>query len=141
MRKENAPRSRRLRMTAQRRVILEELRQVDSHPGAEEVFTMVRRRLPRISLATVYRNLDVLAAAGAIARIDTGSSLKRFDGNAERHYHIRCIRCDRLVDAMVEVQKDFEAHVQSKTDFRILGHTLELTGICPRCEEQAAERA
>lgn len=141
MRKESAPPGRRLRMTAQRRVILEELRQVDSHPGAEEVFTMVRRRLPRISLATVYRNLDVLCAAGAIARIDSGSSLKRFDGNADGHYHIRCIRCDRLVDAMVEVQRDLEARVQDKTDFLILGHTLELRGICPRCQGKAAESA
>ncbi|MBW2706713.1 MAG: transcriptional repressor, partial [Deltaproteobacteria bacterium] len=48
-------------MTRQRQVILEELRKVDTHPSADEVYEMVRKRLPRISLGTVYRNLEILS--------------------------------------------------------------------------------
>ncbi|HSM74917.1 MAG TPA: transcriptional repressor, partial [Desulfobacterales bacterium] len=51
-------------MTRQRRVILEELRRMNTHPGADEIHEVVRRRLPRISLGTVYRNLDILCELG-----------------------------------------------------------------------------
>lgn len=140
-RNQEAAPGRRLRMTSQRRVILEELRRLDSHPSAEELYERVRRRLPRISLATVYRNLDILSAEGAIARVESGSSLKRFDGNVMRHYHIRCLGCDRLVDAGMDLSLDIEARVQAQTDFRILGHTLELTGICPQCDKATTASA
>ena len=55
-----------MRLTSQRQVILEELQKVTSHPTANEVFDMVRKRLPRIGLGTVYRNLDLLAEKGII---------------------------------------------------------------------------
>ncbi|MGE5577510.1 MAG: Fur family transcriptional regulator, partial [Syntrophothermus sp.] len=53
-------------MTRQRQIILEELKNVTTHPTADEVYEMVRRRLPRISLGTVYRNLELLAEEGII---------------------------------------------------------------------------
>ena len=85
-----------LRMTRQREVILEELRKVNTHPSADEVYEMVRKRLPRISLGTVYRNLEILSESGDIQKLEPGCTLKRFDGNPSEHSHIRCIRCDRI---------------------------------------------
>ena len=123
-----------LRMTRQRQVILEELRQVNTHPSADELYELVRKRLPRISLGTVYRNLEILSESGEIQKVESGSSLKRFDGFAHLHYHIRCIRCDRLVDAPLDLNLDIEERVQAETDFRILGHKLVFTGICPSCK-------
>ncbi len=123
-----------MRMTRQRQVILEELRKVCTHPGADEIYTIVRRRLPRISLGTVYRNLEVLAELGEIQKIETGGTLKRFDGNPEDHYHIRCAACKRVVDAPVERLQDIEDALSGKTDFDILGHRIEFIGICPQCQ-------
>ena len=57
-------------MTRQRRVILEALRGTTSHPTADEVYEMVRRRLPRISLGTVYRNLEILSGEGLVAKLE-----------------------------------------------------------------------
>lgn len=74
-------------MTRQRSVILEELRKVTTHPSADGIYEMVRKRLPRISLGTIYRNLEILFENGDIRRLDTGSHLRRFDGRAEDHYH------------------------------------------------------
>ena len=88
-----------LRMTRQRKVILEELRKVDTHPSADEVYEMVRKRIPRISLGTVYRNLEILSERGDIQKLELGCTLKRFDGVPENHYHIRCVDCGRVVDA------------------------------------------
>jgi Fur family ferric uptake transcriptional regulator len=122
-----------LRMTRQRKVILEELCKVNTHPSADEVYAMVRKRLPRISLGTVYRNLEVLSENGKIQKLELGSTLKRFDGVTENHYHIRCICCDRLVDAPVDFDIVIDHELKSRTDFKIIGHKLEFIGICPEC--------
>ncbi len=129
-----------LRMTRQRTVILEELRKVTTHPGADEIYEMVRKRLPRISLGTIYRNLEILSENGDIRRLDTGSHLKRFDGRAEDHYHIRCLRCDRLVDAFVDLGADIDRPVREASDFLIVGHQLEFVGICPQCQRPSTVR-
>jgi Fur family ferric uptake transcriptional regulator len=61
-------------MTRQRRVILEELRKVNTHPSADEIYEIVRKRLPRISLGTVYRNLEILSESGDIQKLEPGCS-------------------------------------------------------------------
>jgi Fur family ferric uptake transcriptional regulator len=123
-------------MTRQRQVILEELRKVDTHPSADEVYEMVRKRLPRISLGTVYRNLEILSAKGEIQRLELGCSLKRFDGTPQNHYHIRCPNCDRVVDVPAHLKVDVNHELKNATEFRILGHKLEFIGICPDCQAQ-----
>ena len=126
-----------LRMTRQRKVILEELCKVDTHPSADEVYAMVRKRLPRISLGTVYRNLEILAERGQIQKLEPGGTLKRFDGKTESHYHLRCIRCDRMIDAPVDFDVMIKHDLKSATDFKIIGHKLEFIGICPECITQS----
>jgi Fur family ferric uptake transcriptional regulator len=122
-------------MTRQRKIILEELRKVDTHPSADEVYEMVRKRLPRISLGTVYRNLEVLSKSGAIQKLEPGSSLKRFDGNPHEHYHIRCIQCDRVVDAHFDIDLNFTNEDCKASNFKIIGHKLEFLGLCSKCSE------
>lgn len=131
------PSSRKFRMTRQRQVILEELRKVSSHPTADEVYDMVRRRLPRVSLGTVYRNLELLSERGMIQKLELGGTRRRFDGKADDHYHVRCIRCGRLEDAPVESFTAVEDALRGATDYEILGHRLEFIGLCPQCRKEA----
>jgi Fur family ferric uptake transcriptional regulator len=124
-----------IRMTRQRRVILEELRKFVHHPSADEIYEVVRRRIPRISLGTVYRNLEVLSELGEIQKLEFAGNLKRFDWDPEDHYHIRCNLCDRVDNAPMPHLKDIEDRVGSDTDYRIIGHRLEFYGLCPECAE------
>ena len=124
---------RNLRMTEQRRVILEELRRRNDHPSADELYERVRTRLPRISLGTVYRNLEILSALGEIQKLELSGSLKRFDGVPSKHYHIRCIACDRVDDAPIAPLNQIEDELYGATVFEIIGHNLEFTGLCPAC--------
>ena len=119
-----------LRITNQRDVILNELRSVKTHPTADELYTQVRRRLPRVSLATVYRNLEILCASGEIQKLEFGCNLKRFDRVATDHYHIRCLDCDRVVDAPPDFDVCLTHELSEYTDFKIIGHKLEFIGIC-----------
>lgn len=127
--------ARNLRMTQQRKVILEELRKMDNHPSADEVYEMVRLRLPRVSLGTVYRNLEVLSDLGEIQRLELSGSLKRFDWNPQKHYHIRCLSCNRVDDAPIAPLNQLENELYEATVFEIIGHNLEFTGLCPECSK------
>ena len=124
-----------LRMTKQRSIILDELRKARTHPTADEIYTRVKKRLPRISLGTVYRNLDTLSKAGIISGLEFAGEPKRFDGNLEEHCHVRCTCCGRIADTKPIPVVDFEKRMGSETDYRITGHRIEFTGVCPRCED------
>ena len=116
------------RMTRQRQIILEELRKVDSHPSADEVYEMVRKRLPRISLGTVYRNLEILSELGEIQKLELGGDLKRFDRKPNKHYHIRCLNCGRVDDAPIAPLNQVEDELYGATVYTIIGHRLEFEG-------------
>ncbi len=123
-------------MTRQRRIILEELRKVTTHPSADEIYEMVRKRLPRISLGTVYRNLEILSKLGGIQKLELGGTVKRFDGNPENHYHIRCLGCFRIDDMAVDPPAHIESDAERLTDYKIVGHRLEFLGLCPNCSDE-----
>lgn len=124
------------RMTHQREVILEEIRKISTHPTADEIYETVRKRLPRISLGTVYRNLEILSTCGLIQKIGPVSSQMRFDGNTENHYHIRCNYCGRVEDAPAKSVDNIENAVRKISDYSIIGHRLEFVGICPKCKKE-----
>lgn len=125
-----------LRMTRQRQVILEELRKVKTHPSADELYEKVKRRLPRISLGTVYRNLEILTRLGEIQHVEISGALKRFDGDPNNHYHIRCTRCSRVDDVAIGPLKQVEAALAGLTDYQITGHRLEFVGLCRKCSKK-----
>lgn len=129
-----------LRMTRQRQVILQELRRVKTHPSADEIYEMVRRLLPRISLGTVYRNLEILSELGEIQKIEICGKLKRFDGNTRDHYHLRCLNCHRIDDVPENIHFDFNSSLSSDTGYAITGHRLEFMGLCPKCSELHCNR-
>ena len=122
-----------VRMTHQREIILEELKQLKTHPTADELYDIVRKRLPRISLATVYRNLDVLADLGMIQRIEVSGRQKRFDGNPKPHHHIRCLLCGRVADVEIERPAEINFNEIKAHGFKVVGFRLEFEGICPEC--------
>ena len=86
------------RNTRQRQVILEELQKLTSHPTAPDLYGIVRKRLPKISLGTVYRNLELLTRHNVIKKLDLRGSVAHFDGNSTLHYHVRCSCCDQVDD-------------------------------------------
>ncbi len=131
-------RANKLRMTTQRQVILEELKKVKTHPTAGELCKMVRHRLPRISLGTVYRNLEILSREGMIQKLDVGGLEMRFDGETANHYHLRCLGCGKVDDVDLKLIKGLEAELSEQSDFMVLGHRLEFVGLCPDCQKARA---
>src|SRR5210317_60295 len=125
-----------MRMTSQRQVILEELQKVKSHPTASELYDMVRKRLPRIGLGTIYRNLELMAESGIILKLEVGGTQKRFDATIEDHYHIRCTNCGRVDDINIEVQENINKIAARSCNYKVLGHHIEFSGICKECSQK-----
>jgi Fur family ferric uptake transcriptional regulator len=130
-----------MRLTTQRQIILEELRKVKTHPTANEVYDMVRKRLPRIGLGTVYRNLELMAESGIILKLEVGGTQKRFDATTDPHYHIRCNDCGRVEDIEIEVQRKMNSMAAEKTDYQVLGHHIEFSGRCADCAASPTAQA
>lgn len=124
------------RLTTQRQIILEELSKVKTHPTASELYDMVRKRLPRIGLGTIYRNLELMAESGMILKIEVGGTQKRFDATTDNHYHIRCSVCGKVDDINVPVIDELVAQATANSTYLILGHHIEFTGVCRSCQKR-----
>jgi Fe2+ or Zn2+ uptake regulation protein len=123
------------RYTEQRAAVFDFLARVKSHPTAEEVYRAVRRRLPRISLATVYKALEALADARLATKLTNGDGSARYDCRGEDHYHLRDVATGEIRDLPVE----FDPHLLAKIDprlverlssagFEVTGYRLEVLG-------------
>jgi Fe2+ or Zn2+ uptake regulation protein len=122
-----------LRMTRQRRVIMEEMDRHRTHPSAEEVWELVRARLPRISLGTVYRNLELMAGRGLVDRVEPGTDKRRYGLHTGDHAHIRCVQCGRVDDAPRAPRLAAKAGLAAPPGYQLLGYRIELQGLCPQC--------
>lgn len=122
------------RMTRQRMVILEELRKVRTHPTADELYTLVRTRMPRISLGTVYRNLDFLAETKEILKLEAAGSIRRFDGDTRPHQHVRCTVCGKVGDVMPPLPAP-EVTGVTVDGFTITAARVEYEGLCSDCAQ------
>lgn len=121
------------RMTKQRAVILDILRKMGTHPTADEIYEMVRAQIPRISLGTVYRNLEFLYVQGLVTLLDIGGSQRRYERVGEMHYHVRCLGCGKVEGLDFVLDTSLEETIKSNSDFEIIGHQLEFIGYCPTC--------
>ncbi|PYM83725.1 MAG: transcriptional repressor [Candidatus Rokuibacteriota bacterium] len=128
-----------LRNTRARRIVLETVRATDVHPTAEWVFRHVRRRLPRVSLGTVYRNLRLLVREGLLVeRADAAGD--RFDGNLSEHHHFTCVECGRVFDLREPVRRTVHLRLSSRTGFEVLRHRIEFYGRCATCSSPRKRR-
>ena len=128
------------RVTSQRRLILEAVRATDSHPTAEWIYRKVRRRSPRISLGTIYRNLRLLAEQGLIQELES-SGFVRYDGNTSRHHHFICRVCGGISDLTVPVDRALDRRIASRTGLEISHHRIDFFGRCPTCRTNVRRRA
>lgn len=120
------------RCSKQRNLILDTLVESKKHLNAQELYELVRKKRPKISLGTVYRNLNLLQKLGLVNTIYHHGK-KRYDGRLETHYHILCVNCDEMTDLEVDGLSGLGIQVDPKTRFRILENGLIFFGICPTC--------
>jgi Fur family peroxide stress response transcriptional regulator len=123
------------RFTAQRAAVYGYLEQAHHHPTADEVYRAVLGKLPHVSLATVYKALEALVAAGLANKLTAGAGSARYDCGGEEHYHLRDIETgevrDLPIDFDAELLKKLSPQLEkqlAKGGFKVTGYRLEVLG-------------
>jgi len=120
------------RLTRQKRIILDYLKSVKTHPTAEEVYLAVKKQLPKISRGTVYRILNDLSAKLKVQKIST--QVSRFDGDTSFHVHFVCKRCGLVFD-IFEKMEQFLKRKKTKVG-KIENYQVYFYGICKKCSKK-----
>jgi Fur family ferric uptake transcriptional regulator/Fur family peroxide stress response transcriptional regulator len=121
------------RLTHYRSVVLEMLREANTHPTAAELFRIVRKRRPGVAYATIYNSLNWLEQKGMIARVDFADEAARYDPIIERHDHLICNHCGALRDVTIKLPGRILAHVARGIGFRVERYRTEFFGLCGKC--------
>lgn len=125
-----------LKKTNQRTLVVEYLKSVRTHPTAEKVYEEVRKTLPHIGLATVYRNLKILSKRGEILEVET-SGASRFDADTSLHQHFICEKCGDVMDVFIKglTEKSIVA-MKNKRNFFVRTAKIDFYGLCERCKNK-----
>ncbi len=119
------------RHTIQAALVLETVNKLQSHATADEVYQEIVREHPHISRGTVYRNLNRLAQAGEIRKIELAGGADRFDHLCQDHCHVRCEKCGRVFDVDMDFVSGLEQNIRDPRGFRFNGYDIIFRGICP----------
>jgi Fur family ferric uptake transcriptional regulator len=126
-----------LKVTRQRELILESFLKTGKHIGVEELLLQVRRRSPTIGNATVYRTMKLFVEAGIAEerRFSTGATLyEAHDGDEHHHDHLICTSCERIFEFENEEIEKLQDEVAESHGFRLTHHKMELYGVCRDCQ-------
>lgn len=125
------------RLTTQRRVVAEVLAGEHIHLTADAVYSRAQRRLPEISLATVYNTLNELVDMGELLEVSTGGGPKRYDPNTTTaHHHLHCIECGALRDVEPSGADHLRIPAAQQHGFELLDVDIVFRGRCPDCRRR-----
>jgi Fur family transcriptional regulator, peroxide stress response regulator len=121
------------RATRQLEAVFQALQGDPTHPFADEIYRRVRKTLPRISLATVYRNLQRLVKEGKIRSVVLGERVARYDPEISDHDHFICEHCGRVIDLFLERDRQVDLTPLAKAGYIVTMHSLTVYGVCQIC--------
>jgi Fur family peroxide stress response transcriptional regulator len=123
-----------LRLTPQRDVLLRALSETMGHPTADDLVKKVRKVLPTVSAATVYRNVQELVRAGLIGTLERSGAAVQLEINPDHHHHFMCRRCGKVWDVYLDqVAVTLNRRRSPLTGFQIDRRDVQLHGLCARC--------
>jgi len=125
-----------VKLTHQRLEIFKELAGTDAHPDAETLFRAVQKRVPTVSLDTVYRTLWLLHDLGLVTTLGPGGAGVRFDANLDRHHHYVCVACGLVRDFQSDALDALRIPASVKDLGSVEGAQVEVRGLCTRCQKK-----
>lgn len=129
------------KLTTQRRIILDSIiDNQDKHLSIEEIYNIVKEKMPEIGLATVYRTIMLLNDLKVLNKIDLDDGCSRFelssDEKAHNHHHLICIKCGKVEEAEDDLLEALENQIEEKNGFKVINHIVKFYGICKDCKEE-----
>lgn len=133
----NILREKGFKATPQRLAVYDALSSTKSHPNAEMLYNMLQPSYPTMSLATVYKTMDIFAELGLIQVLNVGEDSYRYDAETASHPHIRCIECNRVDDIFDFQAEGLMSEVGAQIGYQLTGRQLYFFGRCPECQKKA----
>lgn len=121
----------------QREIVKNDILNRYDHPTAEAVYLTVRVLEPKISLATVYRNLDYFVDEGLVEKFMVPNEPDHYDPVSYEHYHVKCNNCGEISDVNIQLSDYFARQVKSQTEISVKTLQIIAEGICESCKSQS----
>ena len=127
------------KLTPQREALVRVLiENEEGHLSAEDAFMLVKKKVPDIGLATVYRTLELLSELHILQKLNFGDNVTRYEFRSEEaehhHHHLVCVTCGKVEEINEDWLGPIEEKVEKQFDFEILDHRLIFNGICSECK-------
>ena len=129
-------RERRGKVTPQSMAIYRALLEAEDHPSPKVLYERIRRRMPSLSFATIYKAVDTLVDLGLAREVSEISATKRYDANLEKHHHLVCTRCKRIVD-FYDASLDKAVPHKVLGEFRVQAVSVQVLGLCGACARKS----
>ncbi|MGI5876127.1 MAG: Fur family transcriptional regulator [Dethiobacteria bacterium] len=135
---EEALRRKRIKVTPQRMAVYAILKQTKIHPNVEMIYQKLKPDYPAMSLATVYKTVDILKRVGLIQELNIGEGGLRYDASTVPHSHLYCKNCGQIKDLehllFNEVKNEIiQAKIKEDTGFEVLSVQICFYGLCSQC--------
>jgi Fur family ferric uptake transcriptional regulator len=125
-----------LKITKQRRVVLNVFLECKDHVSVEELYYIVSEQEPKIGLATIYRTLALLTKSGLALEMDFGDGQKRYESSfmSAHHDHMVCTECGKIIEFNHPLIEKYQEEIAIQNGFKITSHKLDLFGHCSNCK-------
>lgn len=126
-----------LRMTSQRALILNIIKQASGHLDADAVYRIARERQPSLSLSTVYRNLQALKKLGLVQELHFGESHHHYEAKSSTdHHHLLCLDCGKVLEFACGLSQQMKQDISRKKGFEVTGVEVHMVGYCASCRRK-----
>jgi Fur family ferric uptake transcriptional regulator len=127
----------RQRVTGQRALLLDLIRRNYGHLDADELYRKARQKYQRISLSTVYRNLQLFKKLGLINEHHFADEHHHYEAKPEfEHHHLLCLDCGKIIEIDLPLSQQFRSEIGKKHDFEITEFELQMKGLCSNCRRK-----
>ena len=127
------------KVTPQRLALYNVLSNTTEHPSAEMIFSKLQEFYPTMSLATVYKTIEILKEIELVQILNVGEESFRYDANTDTHPHVRCLVCNRVDDIYGVDESAYVKQISEKTAYRLSGQQFYFYGVCPECQSKAGK--
>jgi len=126
-----------MRITSQRALILDIIRQGQGHLDADDIYIKARKKVPKISLSTVYRTLQVLKKLNLVEELHFADTQHHYEIKpATEHHHLICLGCGKVIEFQHSISTYIETNVPEAKDFNITETEVRLVGYCAECTKK-----
>ena len=129
-----------LAATHQRQIIYETVLSLHGHPSPEAIYDKVRRKIPSISLATVYKNIQTFLESGMLREVSLHHGALRVEPNTHPHHHLVCIRCKSISDLDEDNLGPIRLMQKLPAGFQVKRISVDVLGVCDACSSKVVQK-